>query len=61
MVGEVKETLCWTCSLVGKSVCNWDRALKPVEGWEAEETKIWYSMKKKYEPSYRVISCPMKK
>lgn len=58
---DKKETLCWTCSLVGTSKCSWDREFKPVNGWEAEETKIWNSMKQDYWKSYRVISCPMKK
>lgn len=54
------DTLCWKCSLAGKSICEWDRELKPVPGWEAEETKLWMSGRDKYETSYRVISCPKK-
>lgn len=51
-------TLCWTCSLAGKSICKWDREFEPVPGWVAEETKVWCSYKGMYEKSYRVISCP---
>lgn len=57
---EVKETLCWTCKLVGTGRCSWDRELKPVEGWKAEPTKIWRSRTRDWYNSYRVISCPMK-
>lgn len=56
-----EETLCWRCRLVGTGKCSWDRELKPVDGWEAEETKIWNSIKRNYWKSYRVIKCPMKR
>lgn len=52
-------TLCWTCSLAGKSICQWDREFKPVPGWVAEETRVLISFKNQYVESYRVISCPM--
>lgn len=52
-------TLCWTCNLAGKSICQWDRKFEPVDGWEAEETKIWVSFKGRYEKSYRVVRCPL--
>lgn len=55
------DTLCWECDLVGKRLCEWDRELKPVPGWEAEETRLWVSHQGKYEKSYRVINCPKKK
>lgn len=49
------ETLCWICK---KAIggCSWARELKPVKGWEAEETKIQeegYTQR-----SYHVKSCP---
>lgn len=58
-VQKTGDTLCWTCSNVGKNICEWDRKFEPVPGWEAEKTMIWVSFKGKYDVSYRVISCPL--
>lgn len=56
---EVKEALCWTCKLSGKSVCSWDKELKPVNGWKAETSKWRDSKRKKNFQNYKVIECPM--
>lgn len=51
------ETICWNCAnACGK--CSWsDGTFTPVEGWQAEHTKV-RNAKFCYIESYRVISCP---
>lgn len=50
------ETLCWKCKNYTK--CSWYKTFTPVEGWEAEKTKLKIS-ENHYVDSYKVISCPM--
>lgn len=53
---SVEDTLCWCCKKIiptKECSCSWSKSAKPVEGWEAECTRIidghWH---------YKVISCP---
>lgn len=48
-----KQTLCWDCENSWTGDCEWSRHLKPVPGWEAEETK-----KQTIGKTYCVIECP---
>lgn len=57
MTKKYKATLCWYCQrAVGG--CSWSRKFKPVEGWDAIPTKIWYGHKAEPLQSYIVKSCP---
>ena len=54
-----KDTLCWSCkNACGK--CSWSKYFEPVEGWQAEPTKI----KQLYNgfvhsiESFCIIKCP---
>lgn len=51
------QTLCYKCK-TPSPICPWKYNFTPVEGWEAEATKV-----KVYgdhvSDSYRVISCPL--
>lgn len=55
-------TLCWTCRNTNADKCPWfvPGEAKPVEGWVAEKTVIYYSGKDAHyaTDSYHVISCP---
>lgn len=50
------ETLCWSCQRAVKE-CPWSANFEPVDGWEADETKIMgpYGVI----PSYFVRKCPL--
>lgn len=52
-------TLCWTCrNAVGR--CSWAKKGKPVDGWEATETKLVARKgKRTHITSYIVHKCPM--
>lgn len=53
--GFKENSLCLDCKkCVG--LCSWSRCLRPVDGWEAEETVI--RNQGKTNKGYRVISCP---
>lgn len=61
-----RDTLCWKCANATDSTkCPWVKDFTPVEGWDAEETKIWYNQEvdgkhyRKEEVSYIVKSCPL--
>lgn len=55
---NMKETLCWRCSIPGTGGCSWDKSLTPVEGWEAEQTPFRDSHSEA-SFSYCVKSCPL--
>ena len=60
---ERQETLCWHCkysALGDKSPCEWAREFKPVDGWDAEQTHINYTIRSdpRRIDSYCVNSCP---
>lgn len=38
-------TLCWDCERSYKKTCNWAKDFKPVDGWDADETKNGYLVK----------------
>ena len=50
------ETLCWSCQRAVKE-CPWSANFEPVDGWDADETKIMgpYGVI----PSYFVRKCPL--
>lgn len=50
------ETLCWSCQRAVKE-CPWSANFEPVDGWEADETKVMgaYGVI----PSYFVRRCPL--
>lgn len=55
----MKETLCWSCRVPGTGGCEWDRDFKPVEGWEANPTKLrLWEKGGNGTDSFCVISCP---
>ena len=50
------ETLCWSCQLAVKE-CPWSANFEPVDGWDAEETKIMAPHGTI--PSFLVKKCPL--
>lgn len=53
--GPKAPTICETCeNSVGR--CSWSKRFEPVEGWEAEPTRVICD--NRYEQSYRVRKCP---
>ena len=50
-----KDTLCWHCD---QYECPWRQSLKPVDGWETEESCV-RMQNGAYLPSWIVISCPL--
>jgi hypothetical protein len=53
------QTLCFKCATPSPT-CPWKYNFTPVEGWDAEETKVNVSGKAgKVDTSYRVKSCPL--
>lgn len=51
-----RHSLCWACDRPGTGSCSWDKELKPVEGWEAEESVFHGS---EDSVTYHVIRCPL--
>lgn len=52
------DTICWDCKrATGGQGCPWADKLEPVEGWEAEQTKIKYYLEEY--ASYKVKKCPL--
>lgn len=72
-IGKNTKTLCWTCARAtdgtarkqGASICEWARAYKPIDGWDAilNPVKIEWTLKgrryRKNIKSYFVKSCPL--
>lgn len=56
----MKETLCWSCRVPGTGGCEWDRDFQPVEGWEAQPTKLrlWEKGGNGMD-SFCVTACPL--
>ena len=54
--GRVPETLCWSCQKAVKE-CPWSANFEPVDGWDADETKIMTH--KGVLDSYHVRKCPL--
>lgn len=56
-----RETLCWHCRKVGKSLCPWDasRGTVPTPGWTAIPAEL-YIQGKTNVISYTVLDCPLK-
>ena len=58
-----QETLCWRCKRPGTNTCSWDksRGTIPVDGWDAEETKLWNAKEHAGHiiTSYIVHECPL--
>jgi len=54
--GRLPETLCWSCQRAVKE-CPWSANFEPVDGWDAEPTKIMGPCE--VIPSYFVKSCPL--
>lgn len=58
------QSLCWSCANAvpdkcGKRGCAWSRHFKPVEGWDAQETRMYSGKEGKYSvQSYCVRQCP---
>lgn len=60
-----KQTICWGCINAVPNPetgagCSWSRNLVPVEGWEAEGTRLlsYANLDPREFTSYRVIKCP---
>lgn len=51
----MEDTLCWSCKKCYGG-CSWSKSFKPVEGWEADRTKV--KSKESDYSSYHVKSCP---
>lgn len=58
------QSLCWSCANAvpdkyGKHGCAWSRHFKPVEGWDAQETRMYSGKEGKNSvQSYCVRQCP---
>lgn len=59
MAMEEKKTLCWTCTVPGTGGCSWDKEFQPVEGWEAEPTRLRSDSGMYDTESYAVKACPL--
>lgn len=57
--GNKRPTLCWDCrrALADSEGCSWSRWFEPVEGWEAEPTKMRI-MSGNTTDSFIVKQCP---
>lgn len=56
----MKETLCWSCRVPGTGGCSWDKNFQPVEGWEAEPTKLrLWEKGGNGTDSFCVTACPL--
>lgn len=53
----MEHSLCLTCSRPGTSTCSWDRQLKPVKGWTAEQRP--YTGSKGPTTTFHVMACPL--
>lgn len=60
------DSVCWTCAKSsGGHKCPWVSGFKPVPGWDADQTEIWFNAKgmdgpyRHVEKSYAVRSCPL--
>lgn len=51
-----KSTICWKCQKACGN-CSWSREFKPVEGWEATQTKVYSNVDSRVD-SYIVHKCP---
>ena len=56
---SLEPTICWRCKHTSLAECPWfnPKNPQPVEGWEAERTKIKVG-RNLWADSFRVISCP---
>ena len=52
-----KDTLCWDCQRACGG-CSWSQSFTPVDGWEAQPTKIKCG-RRGFISSYLVTACPL--
>ena len=54
-----KQNICWDCKNACGG-CNWSRALKPVDGWDAEliEYIPWGTKSQTLHTTYYIKQCP---